>query len=112
MSKSQEIEIELTVYIEECLRLRGQLEQVLMEKNMIERQQDMQGTQMNQQRNLEELANLEEAFRYQEMELQKEREQSLAYQNQLMRMQEQMDKMKDKQDASKKKVKKMNELNV
>jgi len=31
---------------------------------------------MNQQRNLEELANLEEAFRYQEMELQKERETS------------------------------------
>jgi hypothetical protein len=26
MSKSQEIEIELTVYIEECLRLRAQLE--------------------------------------------------------------------------------------
>lgn len=48
MSKSQEIEIELTVYIEECLRLRGQLEHVLMEKSMMERQQDMQGNQMNQ----------------------------------------------------------------
>ena len=36
----------------------------------------MQNQNMNQQRNFEELANLEEAFRYQEMELQKERENS------------------------------------
>ena len=36
MSKSNEIEIELTVYIEECLRLRTQLEQVLVEKTAIE----------------------------------------------------------------------------
>ena len=35
MSKSQEIEIELTVYIEECLRLRAQLEQVLMERSVL-----------------------------------------------------------------------------
>lgn len=35
MTKSQEIEIELTVYIDECLRLRGQLEQALMEKTML-----------------------------------------------------------------------------
>lgn len=32
MSKSNEIEIELTVYIDECLRLRQQLEQAYMEK--------------------------------------------------------------------------------
>ena len=38
MTKSQEIEIELTVYIDECLRLRGQLEQVTMEKNMVMQQ--------------------------------------------------------------------------
>lgn len=38
MSKSNEIEIELTVYIEECLRLRTQLEQVLVEKTAIEQQ--------------------------------------------------------------------------
>jgi hypothetical protein len=36
----------------------------------------MGGSPVNNQRNLEELANLEEAFRYQEMELQKERETS------------------------------------
>lgn len=35
MTKSQEIEIELTVYIDECLRLRSQLEQVMMEKTML-----------------------------------------------------------------------------
>ena len=35
MTKSQEIEVELTVYIDECLRLRGQLEQASMEKNML-----------------------------------------------------------------------------
>jgi predicted RNase H-like nuclease (RuvC/YqgF family) len=35
MSKSNEIEIELTVYIDECLRLRQQLEQAYMEKQMI-----------------------------------------------------------------------------
>jgi len=77
MTKQQEIEVELTVYIDECLRLRGQLEQMNLEKNML-LQQEMQGSQsaaMNKgQRNFEEMANLEEAFRYQEMELQKERE--------------------------------------
>ncbi len=36
----------------------------------------MQNQNMNQQRNSEELANLEEAFRYQEMEFQKESENS------------------------------------
>ena len=35
LSKTQEIEVELTVYIDECLRLRQQLEQTLMEKNML-----------------------------------------------------------------------------
>jgi hypothetical protein len=38
-----------------------------MEKTMLIQQQDMNGMQnqnMNQQRNFEELANLEEAFRY------------------------------------------------
>ena len=32
LTKANEIEVELTVYIDECLRLRGQLEQVTMEK--------------------------------------------------------------------------------
>ena len=32
MSKTNEIEVEMTVYIDECLRLRQQLEQTLMEK--------------------------------------------------------------------------------
>lgn len=79
MSKTNEIEIELTVYIDECLRLRQQLEQAHVEKQMLIQQQEQMGgspSGMNQQRNLEELANLEEAFRYQEMELQKERETS------------------------------------
>jgi hypothetical protein len=35
LTKQQEIEVELTVYIDECLRLRGQLEQVVLEKNML-----------------------------------------------------------------------------
>lgn len=35
LSKTQEIEVELTVYIDECLRLRTQLEQVTMEKNVL-----------------------------------------------------------------------------
>ena len=35
LSKTQEIEVELTVYIDECLRLRQQVEQTLMEKNML-----------------------------------------------------------------------------
>ena len=35
MSKYQEIEIEMTVYIDECLRLRHQLEQLMAEKNML-----------------------------------------------------------------------------
>lgn len=35
LTKSQEIEVELTVYIDECLRLRGQLEHVTMEKNLL-----------------------------------------------------------------------------
>ena len=93
MSKSQEIEIELTVYIDECLRLRQQLEQAHMEKGMLMQQQEMGivnggNGQMNPQRNMEELANLEEAFRYQEMELQKERENSNNLHLQLMKMNE------------------------
>lgn len=43
MTKQQEIEVELTVYIDECLRLRGQLEQVVMEKQMLMQQQDQAG---------------------------------------------------------------------
>lgn len=44
LSKTQEIEVELTVYIDECLRLRGLLEQNLMEKNMLlQQQQEMNG---------------------------------------------------------------------
>ena len=100
MSKTNEIEIELTVYIDECLRLRQQLEQAFMEKQMLLQQQEQMGGQtgggINQQRNLEELANLEEAFRYQEMELQKEREQSNNVQIQLIKLQEQKSKLKDK----------------
>lgn len=38
LTKTQEIEVELTVYIDECLRLRNQLEQVTMEKNMLAQQ--------------------------------------------------------------------------
>ena len=113
MSKTNEIEIELTVYIDECLRLRQQLEQAFMEKQMLLQQQEQMGGTpqgMNQQRNLEELANLEEAFRYQEMELQKERETSNNVQIQLMKLQEQRSKLKDKTEATKKKTKKIAEL--
>ena len=81
LSKAQAIEVELTVDIDECLRLRQQLEQTLMEKNMILQQQEMGvnpggvNPQMGgQPRNMDDLANLEEAFRYQSMELQRERE--------------------------------------
>lgn len=115
MSKSNEIEIELTVYIEECLRLRTQLEQVLVEKTAIEQQQEMNmggnlaGGPM-QQRNQEEISNLEEAFKYQEMQLEKERENSNGLQMQLMKLQEQKGKLKEKQDANKKRLKKINEL--
>lgn len=68
--------MELTVYIDECLRLRQQLEQANMERNMFMQQADIQNQGAMPQRNFEEMANLEEAFRYQEMELQKERENS------------------------------------
>lgn len=34
LSKTQEIEVELTVYIEECLRLRQQLEAAQLEKQV------------------------------------------------------------------------------
>ena len=73
MSKYQEIEIEMTVYIDECLRLRHQLEQVLAEKNMLLQQQamniDNNGNMVGGGRNYDDIANLEEAFKYQEMEL-------------------------------------------
>ena len=64
-----------------------------MEKGMLMQQQEMgivNGTngQMNPQRNIDELANLEEAFRYQEMELQKERENSNNLHLQLMKLNE------------------------
>jgi hypothetical protein len=49
-----------------------------------------------QQRNQEEISNLEEAFKYQEMQLEKERENSNGLQMQLMKLQEQKGKMKEK----------------
>ena len=82
---------------------------------MLMQQQDMNGMQgqnMNQQRNFEELANLEEAFRYQEMELQKEREASNQLRVQMMKLHEQREKLKDKQDANKKRIKKINDLST
>ena len=63
-----------------------------------------------QQRPYDEIANLEEAFRYQEMELQKERENANNMQLQMMKVQEQSSKIKDKQDANKKKLKRISEL--
>lgn len=76
-------------------------------------QQEMGGQQpggLNQQRNYEEMANLEEAFRYQEMELQKERENGQNLRLNLMKLTDQTNKQKDKQEANKKKLKKFNEL--
>ena len=43
MSKSHEIEVELTVYIDECLRLRQQLEQMNIEKTMLLQNQAIPG---------------------------------------------------------------------
>ena len=63
-----------------------------------------------QQRNMDDLANLEEAFRYQSMELQRERENQNNLQMQLLKLQEQKNKMKDKQDANRKKMRRINEL--
>ena len=119
LSKTQEIEVELTVYIDECLRLRQQLEQALMEKNMLMQQQQEMGGQGpggvnpqmgGQPRNMDDLANLEEAFRYQSMELQRERENQNSLQMQLLKLQEQKSKMNDKLGANRKKMKRINEL--
>ncbi len=113
MSKSHEIEVELTIYIEECLRLRQQLEQAHIEKSMLLQQQElnpMGANMLNQQRNFEELNQLEEAFKYQEVELQKERERANEIQMQLMKAQEQKGKLKEKTDLNKKRLKKINEL--
>ena len=106
MSKYQEIEIEMTVYIDECLRLRHQLEQVLTEKNILMQQQamNMVDNGVGSQRNYEDIANLEEAFKYQEMELQKERENASSMHMQLIKLQEHSGKLKDKQDNNKKKL--------
>lgn len=65
-----------------------------------------------QQRNQEEISNLEEAFKYQEMQLEKERENSNGLQMQLMKLQEQKGKLKEKSDANKKRLKKINELST
>mmetsp|Transcript_2459 Transcript_2459/g.3759 ORF Transcript_2459/g.3759 Transcript_2459/m.3759 type:complete len:183 (+) Transcript_2459:1377-1925(+) len=113
MSKSHEIEVELTIYIEECLRLRQQLEQSHIEKSMLLQQQELNpvgANLLNQQRNFEELNQLEEAFKYQEVELQKERERGNEIQMQLMKVQEQKGKLKEKTDLNKKRLKKINEL--
>lgn len=64
------------------------------------------------QRNYEEMANLEEAFRYQEMELQKEREAGQQMRMQLMKLSDSNSKFKEKQDNNKKKLKKYNELST
>lgn len=75
-----------------------------MEKNMLLQQQDYMDKNTNQ--------NLEEAFRYQEMELQKERENSNALRMQIMKLSEQGNKLKEKTDANKKKLKKFNDLTI
>ena len=64
----------------------------------------------NQRNNYEEMANLEEAFRYQEMELQKERENANNMRINLMKLTEASSKNKEKSEANKKKLKKFNEL--
>ena len=46
------------------------------------------------------------------MELQKEREASNQLRVQMMKLHEQREKLKDKQEANKKRVKKINELNT
>lgn len=108
LTKQQEIEVELTVYIDECLRLRGQLEQVIMEKNILLQQQDQAGGAF--QRGGDDMANLEEAFRYQEMELQKEREQNQQLRMQVMKLNDQNNKVKEKNDTNKKKLKGLTQL--
>lgn len=63
-----------------------------------------------QPRNMDDLTNLEEAFRYQSMELQRERENQNSLQMQLMKLQEQKTKMNEKLVVNKKKMKRINEL--
>ena len=63
-----------------------------------------------QPRNMDDLANLEEAFRYQSMELQRERENQNNLQMQLLKLQEQKNKMKEKQDQNRKKIRRVNDL--
>lgn len=108
LTKQQEIEVELTVYIDECLRLRGQLEQVIMEKNMLIQQQDQAGGAF--QRGGDDMANLEEAFRYQEMELQKEREQNQQLRMQVLKLNDQNNKVKERNSDNKKKLKGLTQL--
>jgi hypothetical protein len=76
---------------------------------MLLQQQSMGGSNQN---NMQELQNLEEAFRYQEMELQKERENSNSLQIQLMQLEENGTKLKEKSDLSKKRLKKINDLMI
>lgn len=55
---------------------------------------------------------MEEAFRYQEMELQKERENSNNLQMQIMKLQESKGQLKEKTDLNKKRLKKINTLST
>ena len=59
----------------------------------------------------EQLASLEEAFRYQELELQREREQSRQLADQLMRLQqEHSGKIKEKAADTRKKARKLHDM--
>jgi len=71
---------------------------------------DNNGNMVGSNRNYEDIANLEEAFKYQEMELQKERENASNMHMQLIKLQEHSGKLKDKSDNNKKKLKKLNEV--
>ena len=71
---------------------------------------DNNGNMVGGNRNYEDIANLEEAFKYQEMELQKERENASSMHMQLIQLQEKSSKIKDKSDNNKKKLKKLNEV--
>lgn len=72
LCKVSEVEAELQMYIEECLRLRGLLEQTIVEKDQAVYQQS--NVEMQEQYQAEDQARIEEAFYEKEVELQRERE--------------------------------------
>lgn len=108
LCKVSEVEAELQMYIEECLRLRGLLEQTILEKDQAVYQQN--NVEMHEQYQAEDQARIEEAFYEKEIELQRERQTKNNLEVQVISQKEQSDKLLERLQNNEKRMKNYNNI--